>query len=184
MPVFDFDGVPEAVGFAPLDGQYLACVTSIDQERDGQPLKTDKGDPKWNVGFTVASGERSGGRFWGDWIFPSVTGNARLMGALKRVCKHVAGVAVDGEVDIQPDLFLGKFVLVDCKPNSWKDDEGTKHTNTKVVFAGYSTASDSDVAHGKEIMAGLKAAQDAAESSEAPVPEAQAAAAADDDIPF
>lgn len=183
MPVFDFDGVPEAGDFKPLDGQYLACVTSIYEEKDGHPLKTSKGDPKWNVKFIVASGERSSTPFYDDWIFPSITGDAKLMGKLKRICKHVAGVSVDGKVDIQPDLFTGKFVLVDCKPNSWKDEDGNKKTNTKVVFAGYHTASDSDVAHGKEIMAKIRAAQEAEVSGGSNVDQI-AQDAADDDIPF
>ena len=102
---------------------------------------------------------------------------------LKLICKRF-GIPVDGEVDIQPDLFLGNFVLVDCKPHPYKDSEGKDKIGTEVEFAGYTEASDSDVAHGKETMKKVIAAEETEDANEAPVSAAQEAESKDDDLPF
>ena len=131
MPKVDFTHVDDVQDFSPLPrGKYLCRLADIEE------ASTKYGDEMWKLKFEVAEGERAG-RF----VFDNLVFSDNAMKRVKLICSRL-GLDVSGELDLTPDMLLGKVAVLTVEEEEYEDNEGrTKRRNT-VPFAGYARASD------------------------------------------
>ena len=142
MGTVDLTGVGdvESKNFLVPSGRYL-CVCSKAKEK-----YTINGLHFINLGFEIKEGEFSGTWLW-DRVFTegnSEKGTEYCLQRLKLVRKHM-GLPVDGVVNNDPNLFLGRavYLTIDVKTLT-DDDENTKKVNI-VTFAGYDLAEQGEI---------------------------------------
>ena len=126
MPKIDFNKIDDVVDFSPLPpGKYLCKLADIEE------ASTQNGDEMWNLRFQVMEGESVG-----RYVFDRLVFSAAALKRVKLVCSRL-GLNVDGEMDLTPQMIIGRSCLLAVQNEEYEDGEGTKKMRNVVPFAGY-----------------------------------------------
>lgn len=131
MPRIDFSTVEDAKDFTPLpEGEYLCRVDNVKEALTGA------GDEMWKLRMAVVEGEHKG-----RYIFDNLVFSEKALKRAKFVCRCL-GIDVSGEVDLTPDMIVGKQANVRVELEEYQDDEGREKKRNRVPFAGYEKPDD------------------------------------------
>jgi hypothetical protein len=131
MPKINFAGIDDAGDYTPLPkGRYFCRVDSIKESF------TQHGDELWNVRYVVVDGPHKGRSVFDNLVF-----SEKAMKRVKYVCARL-GVDVSGEIDLTPEMLVGKSCLVSVEIESYPDDEGKEKLRNRVPFAGIESADE------------------------------------------
>lgn len=156
MPRINFNDVPEAGEFSPLpEGRYLCSVDNIEED------VTRDNDEMWKVKFRVEEGPHKG-----RYLFDNMVFSAKAMSRVKLICSRL-GIDVSGEVDLQPNMLIGREVLIDVEIEKYTDRSNQLKERNSIPFAGYFRANGE----------GESAPASRSNGQQAPPP-------SDDDLPF
>jgi hypothetical protein len=137
MPKVDFANVDDVQDFSPLpDGKYLCMLADLEEG------STRHGDEMWRLKFQVAEGE-----YKGRYVFDNLVFSDSAMKRVKLVCSRL-GIDVSGEVDLTPDMLLGKMAVLTLEQEEYEDNEGRVKRRNTVPFAGYARAPGEEAAAG------------------------------------
>lgn len=126
MPKVDFSKYDEADGFTPIpDGQYEVEVDKVEER------STHGGDEMWGLRLKITKGE-----YENRFIFDNMVFSANAMKRVKLICSRM-GFDVSGEVDLKPDMLLGRRCIVETEIEDYEDDNGKVKKQNKIPFAGY-----------------------------------------------
>ena len=126
MPKIDFRTVEDTADFSPLPmGKYLCRVAAIELG------ETSAGDERWLLRLTVDEGPYSG-----RTVIDNLSFSEAALKRVKFVCERL-GVDVTGEVDVSPDLLLGRLALVTVELGTYEDEFGARRIRNKVPYSGY-----------------------------------------------
>ncbi|MCG3204354.1 MAG: hypothetical protein KCHDKBKB_01069 [Elusimicrobia bacterium] len=132
MPKIDFNKIDDVVDFSPLPpGKYHCKVTEVEE------ASTQNGDEMWNVRFQVMGGEHMG-----RYIFDRLVFSSAAIKRVKLVCSRL-GLDVSGELDLTPQMIIGRSCLLSVLNEEYEDGEGAKKMRNVVPFAGYEKAEKS-----------------------------------------
>lgn len=129
MPRINFADVPEAGEYSPVpEGRYLCSVVDIDEDT------TRDNDEMWSLKFRVEFGDHKGRHFYDNMVF-----SQKAMSRVKLICSRM-GIDVSGDVDLQPNMIIGREVLVDVEIEEYRDKNNQVKERNTVPFAGYHRA--------------------------------------------
>ena len=121
----NFSGVNSAAGNGPIPpGEYLVKVARVKekQSRDGKAY--------WNLGLEVLQ-DAFAGRFVFDKLFFTPQALPRL-----KIILGALGIAVDGDLDVEPDDLLNRRAFVRVEHDQYSKDGAIQQGN-KVTYDGY-----------------------------------------------
>ena len=128
----NFDEVDDLPDFSPLpEGVYpcevISCEAGISR----------KNHPKWSLQLAVIEGHPNEGRTIFDNLMMGGGGIKRT-----KVCLPAFGISVEGKVEINTSMLVGKRVNVEVGIEDWEktteDGEQKSVKVNKVTFRGYS----------------------------------------------
>jgi Protein of unknown function (DUF669) len=135
MPRIDFSSVEDAKDYTPIpEGEYLCRIDKVEEALTGA------GNEMWKLRLAVVSGEHKG-RF----LFDNLVFSEKALKRAKFVCRCL-GVDVSGEIDLTPEMIVGKQANVRVEIEEYVDDEGHEKKRNRVPFAGYDKTEDDDAA--------------------------------------
>ena len=121
----NFSGMKSAAGNGPIPpGEYLARVASVKEKQ------TRDGKTYWNVALEVLEGDFAG-RFVFDNIFFTPQAIPRL-----KIILDALGIAVDGELEVEPDDLRDRRALVQVERDQYSKD-GAMQQGNKITYDGY-----------------------------------------------
>ena len=131
MPTVDFSEVDTAQDFSLLpDGEYLCRIDSIDDT-----MTTNAGGAMWNLQLVVDDGDYRGRK-----VFDKIVFSRAALPRVKLLCEQL-GIDVSGELDVQPELLIGRTVHVTVETQSYTDRYGKEKQANRVTFTGYRSGS-------------------------------------------
>lgn len=91
----------------PAGEYYLTCVDATKYNKNDEELKTKDGDPMYLLEMAVSEGPYKNRRIWHYFCFfpPSHDAHGMTLRAL-----HAFGFPNEGEIDIEPEMFVGLSV--------------------------------------------------------------------------
>lgn len=115
-PRFNPDPTADKGSTFPAAEYFLTCTDVSSLDKDGNPLRTAKGDEKYILEMTVADGQYKGRKLWHTLPFiPAIKGENNGHGMTLK-CLKAFGIDIEsGEVDIEPELFMGKTIRAKVK---------------------------------------------------------------------
>ena len=133
MPRINFDSVDAISDFAPLpDGDYVCSLSDIETDT------TRAGDPMWKLRWTVEEGECAGRLLFDNLVF-----SAKALPRVKLVCES-CGLDTDGEIDLEPEMMLGKRVRISTYIEEYVDDRGATKASNRIPYDGYTSPDAND----------------------------------------
>jgi len=133
MPRINFSNVPDAGEYSPVPaGRYLCTVADIEEDT------TRDNDEMWKLKLRVEYGEYKGRNIYDNMVF-----SQKAMSRVKLICSRF-GIDVSGEVDLQPNLLIGREALVDVEVEPYTDKHGQAKERNTVPFAGYHRPGEED----------------------------------------
>ena len=134
MPHIDFATVDDVDDFSPVPpDQYPVEPKSVEE------TSTQAGDAMWRVRLLIV-----GGPYKGRYIFDNLVFSAAAMKRVKLFCRAL-GLDVSGEVDLTPDLIIGRACQATVELEDYEDAEGNVRPRNVVPFAGYEEADTADL---------------------------------------
>jgi|CXWL01.1.fsa_nt_gi hypothetical protein len=96
----------------PPGEYFLTCTHVQDKDKEGNPLKSKKGNDMWILELTVAEGEHKDRKQWHYLVFlpPGAPGHGMTLKSLKAF-----GIDPEGDNDILPEHLLNVTVKVNVK---------------------------------------------------------------------
>lgn len=91
----------------PADDYFLTCTHVQDKDKEGNPLKSKKGNDMWVLELTVAEGPHQNRKQWHYlvWLPAGAPGHGMTLKALKAF-----GIDPEGDNDIEPNQLLNVTV--------------------------------------------------------------------------
>lgn len=128
---FDFSKVEEIEDFISVPNGSYPCRIAEVRERTG-----DDGTARWSLRWEVEDGPFAGRTAAWDNLSWSEKGVRRVKLVLDKL-----GFAVQGELEIEPGLLVGKRAIVTVFAQEYQDPVTQRRVmRTRVPFAGYQPA--------------------------------------------
>lgn len=127
MTKIDFSQVSDAQDFSPVpDGEYECSLVDVEL------CWTSDGHEMWSLRWKIQDGEYSG-----RLLFDNVAFTQKAMPKLKLICES-CGLDVSAELDLVPDLVLGRQAMVTTYIDKYIDRQsGNEKARNSVPWSGY-----------------------------------------------
>ncbi|MFH1680407.1 MAG: DUF669 domain-containing protein [Candidatus Eisenbacteria bacterium] len=115
--------------FKPLpEGHYLCRVDDIEE------AETRNGDAMWKIRFSITEGAYKERRVFDRLVFSNA--------AQERLAIFCTAFGLDstGEVDLRPEMFIGKQVFLIVRQDRYTDRQGRDQDGNKVAWDGFRRA--------------------------------------------
>ena len=124
--------------FTPVpDGSYLCEVAEVrDRNEDGGSLETQHGDDMFRIRFEIVRGPYAGRNIWDNMVF-----SEKAYPRVRLMCKRM-GIDISEDVDVTPQLLMGRQVIVTTIIEERPNEEGEMRKYNVVPFAGYEPAEE------------------------------------------
>ena len=85
----------------------------------------------WKLRWAIEGGEHQGRLLFDNMVF-----NDRAMPRVKLIC-NVLGLDVSGEVDLEPEMLIGRRAMIETYIEEYTDSNGAQKARNAIPWDGY-----------------------------------------------